>query len=99
MTDHSKSDVSKLVRVKPLEWRQATYNRSSKEAHCECGAYSVGRQRGGSWIAVRRFITDDGQSEDTILGVSDLRRIAMDDCEDDRARRILACLTARMENE
>ena len=89
MTDHGKSDVSKLVRVKPLEWGEVSDIFWSAQTPFGTHYGVLSRPDGsGSW-----YLWPD---EHTRCESPELARSA---AQTDFERRILACITTRMENE
>lgn len=88
MTDHSKSDVSELVSVKPLEWEDEY--RGEIEAKGPLAKYNIERAPDGGW-----WVGIGGYSIAEVADLDAAKAAAQADFE----RRILACLTARKENE
>jgi len=98
MTDHSKSDISELVMVKPLKWEN--FDAWEFWAKSPFGTYYV-RERRGVWETTIRTISGEVLIyEYTTDGVTpndfEAGRLA---AQADFERRILACLTTRKENE
>lgn len=96
MTDHGKSDISKLVSVKPLEWEN--FDAWEFWARSSVGTYYV-RERNGIWKT-----TLDKRSSDALIYEYTTDGLTPNDFEAGRQaaqrdfeRRILACLTTRME--
>ena len=84
MTDHGKSDVSKLVRVAQLEWEDE-YN-DEVEAKGPLAKYNIARVLGGSWwVTIGGYFVAEGADLDAVKAAA----------QADFERRILACITTR----
>ena len=87
MTDHGKSDVSKLVRVAQLEWDD---DEEAPFAYPPAGFSEVWHGNDG-WEA--------SFCDVLILPVCRTKEEAKAAAQSDFEHRILACITTRMENE
>lgn len=85
MTDHSKSDVSKLVRVAELEWEKSEISGWNGDYHTVPSGYTVRCADEWGW----KF---SGYGS---VGYAYSPEAAMRDAQADFEHRILACITTR----
>jgi len=92
MTDHGKSDVSKLVRVVPLMWKEQS---KSHFALAIGLTYLITHDFDGWHVLIVTGREMSGIVDGVFSAIDAAKAAAQADFE----RRILACLTTRMENE